>query len=259
MMRMVLLAGLTLWRAVSGSGAAAQDAGGPRSLVAEGLAVGYGIGGYAYTDHYISGERYSGGIPYYQVAFTKRHDTYVYRIGAAYRQSDAIRNHMVSAEIYEFGLNQGFLYPLRPFSLFSRRVQALIGPTTDLYVFLNKQNIAVSGFDYAQSFAALFSLGIRSELLVPLSDHIQAEGGLAFGVLSLGLRMVDMEEDDESPAKLLTLLSGSSGFFSLGARYRLSDRLSVKAAYLLGLTRIEAWEPLHAASDHVAFSMTWRM
>lgn len=42
---------------------------------------------------------------------------------------------------------------------------------------------------------------------------------MQFSVLSLGIKMVDVEESDESAAKLLTLFSGTNGSARLGVRY----------------------------------------
>jgi hypothetical protein len=80
---------------------------------------------------------------------------------------------------------------------------------------------------------------------------------LNFAVVSLGLRMVDMEETDESLVKLLTFFAGTHGSFRLGIRYDLINNLSVKASYLLGVTRISSWDPLYAASDNLVFTITY--
>ncbi len=98
-------------------------------------------------------------------------------------------------------------------------------------------------------------MGVRTEATVPVSGRLQIESSLGFGVLSLGLRMVDMEEDDESAAKPLTLLAGTAGTFSSGLRFDLSERFALRASYLLGVTRITAWEPLHVASDNLVVTM----
>ena len=153
--------------------------------------------------------------------------------------------------------NQGFLYSLPEFSLFSKDAYTFLGPSTELFFYYNKQNIAVAGFDYAQSFAALFSLGISSELIYPLWSNFNVESSLSFNVLSLGLRIVDDEETDASPAKPLTLLSGLNASFRLGARYYLFENLSLKASYLLNVARISAWEPLLSASDNLILTFTY--
>jgi hypothetical protein len=132
-----------------------------------------------------------------------------------------------------------------------------LGPSAELFFYYNKQNIAVSGFDYAQSFALLISGGLNSQLLYKFWKDFNIEGSLDFNVLSLGFRMVDEEETDESPAKILTLISANNVVFTLGSRYYLFDNLSLKAAYLFHLTRINAWEHLLSAGDNVVFTLTY--
>lgn len=223
----------------------------------EGLSLEYGMGSYAYTDEYISSEKYSGSMPYYRIGFSNRHESYVYQIGIEFRSATDIRNYNVTAEVTEFSLNQGFLYPLPGFFLFSREAYAYIGPSTEIFVYANRQNIAVSGFDYAQSYAALLSLGLRSELFCPLSSRFTIESSLNVGVLSLGFRMVDMEETDESPVKPLTIFSAVNGSLRLGIRYYPAAILSVKASYVLAVTRILPWDPLHVASDNLVVTVTY--
>jgi hypothetical protein len=143
-------------------------------------------------------------------------------------------------------------------ALFKKDVYAFIGPSTDFYFFYNKQNIAVSGFDYAQSFAMLFSIGLNSETIIPVKRNLQVEGSLGLSILSLGFRMVDDEEGDVSPVKLLSLLSGTNASFRLGIRYYLISNLSLKLAYGLHVTRISAWNPLLSAGDYLLVTMTYK-
>ena len=235
----------------------AQDSLIHKTIFPGGITLEYGIGYYAVTDEYISKEKYSGTLPYYKAGWANQHENYIYHLGFEYRFSSEIRNNNVSADIYQFSLNQGFLYSLPEFSLFSKDVYAFLGPSTELFFYYNNQNIAVDGFDYAQSFAALFSLGISSELIYPVWSNFNVESSLAFSVLSLGLRIVDSEESDASPVKILTLISGTNVEFRLGARYYLFDNLSLKAAYLFNLTRISSWEPLLSASDNLVLTLTY--
>jgi hypothetical protein len=227
-----------------------------KAVFPDGISLEYGVGSYAVRDEYISKERYSGTLPYFSLNWARNHDDYVYDLSMEFRSSSDVRNNNVSADNYLFALNQGFLYSLHSISLFSRDVHAFVGPSTELYFFYNRQNIAVSGFDYAQSFAALLSLGARSDAIVPICQSLQVEASLGFSLLSLGFRMVDFEEEDVSPAKLLTLFSGANISAGLGARYFLTDDLSVKLAYRFHMTRISSWNPLLSVSDNVIVTLT---
>jgi len=234
-----------------------QDSLNQNVIFPNGISFGYGIGSYANRDEYISKEKYSGSLPYFNAGWTNKHEKYLYQIGIGFQSSSDIKNYNVSTKVFQFSLNQGFLYPLSEFHLFSKKAYLFLGPSSEIFVFINKQNIAVTGFDYALSVASLISLGLNSEVIYPLSENSNIESSLNFSVLSLGLRMVDFEEDDESPVKLLTLFSGTNGLFRLGIRYFLLSNLSVRAAYLLGVTRISTWEPLHVASDNFVFTLTY--
>jgi len=234
-----------------------QDSLNHQSTFPPGITIEYGVGNYSVKDEYISKEKYSGTLPYYSVRWTKRHNEYVYRLDMAYRNSNDINNFNVTTDITQFTLNQGFLYPLNEISIFQKSLYLWLGPATELFFFYNDQNIAVSGFDYAQSFAGLFSLGLNVEGIYPLNSGFLLESSLRLTVVSLGLRMVDTEEDDQSGAKLLTLFSGLNASFDLGVRYFLLDRLSVKLAYKFELTRISAWDPLLSASDNLIIGLTY--
>lgn len=248
---------LVLLSLITSSELSAQEGFQQKSVFPDGISLEYGVGSYAVRDEYISKERYSGTLPYFSLNWARSHDGYVYDLGLQFRSSSDIRNNNVSAENYLFALNQGFLYSLRPISLFSKDVRVFVGPTTELYFFYNRQNIAVSGFDYAQSFALLLSLGARSEVILPIRQSLQAEASLAFSLLSLGFRMVDSEEDDTSPVKLLTLFSGANVSAGLGARYSLTSGLSVKLGYRFHMTRISSWDPLLSASDNAVVTLTY--
>ena len=226
-------------------------------LLPSGISLEYGIGSFAVTDEYISKEKYSGSLPYYGISWYKPHDSYIYRLSLNYRNSSKINNNNVSADVHQFTLNQGFRYALPKFKLFDKDAYAFLGPSAELYFYFNKQNIAVSGFDYAQSFAALISGGVTSQLFYKFWNDFDIEANLDFSLLSFAFRMVDEEETDESSVKLLTIISGTNLNFNFGPRYYLFDNLSIKAAYLFHLTRIGSWEPLLSASDNVVFTLTY--
>ena len=226
-------------------------------LLPSGISIEYGIGSFAVTDEYISKEKYSGTLPYYGISWCKPHANYVYRLSMNYRYSSKIKNNNVSADVHQFTLKQGFNYALPKFTLFEKDVYAYLGPSTELFFYYNEQNIAVSGFDYAKSFAMLISGGVSSQLFYKLLKDFDLEANLDFSLLSFAFRMIDEEETDETPVKILTLFSGTNLNFRIGARYYLFDNLSVKAAYQFHFTRISSWEPLLSASDNLVLTMTY--
>jgi hypothetical protein len=236
----------------------AQDAVTKPNLFPAGLTMKYGTGHYSHKDEYISGEKYTGMMPFYSLEWARSHERYVYQLEMIYRHSSGIRNHHVSADITQFMMSQGFIYPLREMLLFKKDLFLWIGPSSELYFFYNKPEIAVSGFDYAQSYAMLASLGLNAEGILPLNQKFNAESSVHLTVVSVGGRMVDNEEDGQSPVRLLTLLSGLNSSFSLGVRYQVFNPLTVRIAYRFEFTRISKWTPLLAASDNATVALTYR-
>lgn len=196
-------------------------------------------------------------MPCFTVGWASQHPKVLYRFDLEYRNSKAINNHHVSSNITQFTLNQGFLYPLHERKLFHRSLNLFLGPTAELFFFYNDPNIAVAGFDYAQSYAFLFSMGIDITGRVRLGPKSIVETSVRLSGLSLCFRMVDSEEDSQSPAKLLTPLSGLNSSLNIGLRQHLLDHLSLKAGYSFELFRISTWDPLISASDNLVIELSF--
>jgi hypothetical protein len=223
-----------------------------------GIFVEYGYGNFAVKDQYISNEKYSGKMPMYKFGWARVHEKYVYKLEFAYRFSNQIKNNNASTDISQVTLNQGFLYPLRPAFLFKKQLYVYLGPSTDFIYYFNDQHIAVCGFDYASSFAAMLSLGLNTDAIYLLSKKFQVESSLDFSFLSFTVRSVDPEVDDQSPAKLLGLIKGINGSFDLGIRYFIIEKLSVNMAYEFQLLNVNAWDPATTASDNGIIGITYR-
>ena len=254
-MKIIIISAIPLFIATVSLG---QDSLKNLNVYPGGISIEYGIGNYSVRDEYISKEKYSGTLPYYSLSWAREHKRYIYRLEMAYRNSNNINNYNVSSDITQVTFNQGFLYPLKKKLLFKKELYIWLGPSTEFFFYYAKPHIAVSGFDYAQSFAGLFSLGFNADIVYSLNQNFQFESSLRSTVLSLGWRMVDSEEDDQSPVKPLTLFSGLNCSFNLGARYYIFNRLSVIITYKFELTRISAWDPLLSASDNVIIGLTYR-
>ena len=209
----------------------------------------YGTSFLSMKDQYISPERYQGLLPYYYLGWTHAHQKYVYKLNFSFRQSSKVENNDVSSDVLNFQLSQGFLYPLKAMHLFKKELGLWIGPSTDIFYFENNPDIAVSGFDYTNSFATLISLGFRGDGIYPLSGRFALESSIQLSLLSFGLRSVDSEEDDEPAAKLLSLASGLNASFELGMRYDPIHWLSIGLSYRFDLLRITAWEDLLTAGN----------
>lgn len=223
-----------------------------------GISLRYGIGSYALRDQYISPESYTGVLPTYALEWTRSHERYVYSLGFGFGQSDDFRNNNVTSEVLSFKLSQGFHYSLKPVSLFQRELGLWIGPTTDIFYFENKPDIAVSGFDYTNSFVTLISLGFRGDAIYPLSERMAIKSSLQLTLISLGLRSVDSEEEDDALAKLLTPASGLNASWHLGMDFELVEWLSFGVAYRFVLTRVTAWDDLLVAGNGAWATLQFR-
>ena len=115
-----------------------QDSENHQTVFPKGISVEYGLGNYSVRDEYISKEKYSGTLPSFRVSWSRFHNKYGYYLSLEYANSSNIKNYNVSTDIYQFALNQGFLYPLPKMSLFNRDVNAFLGPSTELFFFYNK-------------------------------------------------------------------------------------------------------------------------
>lgn len=223
-----------------------------------GISLQYGIASFALVDEYISPERYTGLLPGYALEWNRSHENYVYALGFEFGQSDDFSNNHVTSEVLKFRLSQGFLYCLKPVKLFQKELGLWIGPGTDIFYFENSPDIAVSGFDYSHSFATLVSLGFRGDAIYPFSERFSLESSLQFTLLSLGIRTIDKEEEEDSAAKLLSTLSGLNASFFLGMNVELTGWLSLGLAYRFTITRVSAWDEILMAGNSVCATLQFR-
>ncbi|MFH1567227.1 MAG: hypothetical protein ABIL09_04445 [Gemmatimonadota bacterium] len=254
-----LCAPLLLLALLTPAAASAQAPATPAAAYPVGVSVAGGAGALGLRDESISSQRYSGTLPYLAAAWTADHQGYLFRVGAEFRQSDRIRNHNVSTRITRFALGQSYLYRLAPRRIAGRPVRLCAGPLTGIAVYTNEQHITVDALGFAQSVCVLLSLGARGDALVPLTARLTAHGSLRASLLSLGVRAVDDEIDDSSPARLLTPWSGVDLSFETGVLGRVSERFTFGVAYLFQLTRVSSWNPLLMASDSLVARLTCRL
>lgn len=238
------------------SGLQAQYAPARDTRFHSGLSVRIGLGQYSVRDEYISAEKYSGTLPYLSARWARLNESGGYQLEVKHRNSNEIRNHAISSTVTQFSLSLDFLHHVATPSLFSREVHVFLGPSAEFYVYANEHNIAGNALDLIISFAGLLSAGVNASVVLPLGDRFQATASLRSSLLSLGMRMVDVMEDDESPFKFLPAPSGVNATTSLGFRYYLLDRLSLNAGYELQVLRINPWDYLLAVSDNLTVGVT---
>ena len=221
-----------------------------------GISANIGIGYFSIRDNYISEQKYSGKLPYYSISWARKHKKYVYTLELAYRSAD-VKNNNVNTSITQFTLNQGFIYSIAKTAIFNKDLLFWLGPSTEIFYINNNPDFAISGFEYTQSYAELVSLGLNAVAIYSILPDFNIESSVKITALSLGIRTVDMEEDDASPAKLFTLFSGLNSSFNIGVRYYFFNHLSAVCKYKFECTHISSWDPLLSASDNIVIGVMY--
>lgn len=225
-----------------------------------GLSIHYGLGQFAMRDEYISQERYSGTLPYISASWSRFHEKWGHRLKLEFRHSAEITNHSVSTEILQAALLQDYMYPIGQVALFGKQAHMYVGPSFGFNIFMNNQNIAAqAAFHVDMSLAFLLSLGLNSDMVIPLGSKLLLEGSGRANLLSIGIRSVDVVEEDGVAGGLLTVLSGTITTAKLGVRYRIQDKLSVKATGMLQIMSIQKWNTILAVSDNLTLTLSYHL
>lgn len=245
---------------VTSSAAFGQIVESSTGLMPGGLSISGGVGHLAIRDEYLSQERYSGTLPYFDLSWLGGNDTTAYRLGLEYRHSAGVRNYNVSAGVTQGSLNLDFLYYAGGFSFMGRRVFAYVGPSADIYLYYRQQKIANGGdaLFNAYSFAMLLSGGANSRLVMPLGPALSAELSGKLDLISFGARIPDMYDQNSSAVKFVTLLSGVCGNTQLMIRYYLTRSLSLSGGYRFEICQNSSWTYLISASDNLVLQATYR-
>lgn len=235
---------------------AAQEPESPPGLFPSGISFTGGMGRYSVRDEYISDQRYTGDLPTLSLDWVRSREDRGYRVGLRFRANEDVRNYNLSSTITSARLGLDLFYRTASFGLLGRPSTLYLGPSTGVTVYVSDQNIASNGLDLAISFATLFSVGGNAGLAVPLSEKLSVSAGLRADLLSLGLRIVDLVESDESPVKVLTVLNGTDLTARVGFRYDFHRRFSAGIGYEAQMMRVSAWDYLGIASDNLVLTLT---
>jgi len=242
--------------------ASAQSSQTLKNLLGEGIFVQGGLGYLALRDDYISNEKYSGSLSYFELGWLRSRDSSASRFSMEYRSSSDVKDNNVSANVVQAALNLDYLYPVGAFSLFDRDVFAFLGPSAETYLYFRTQNIANGGeaIFNAYSFATFFTLGINSELVLPLRSFFSAEWSGRLNLVGFGGRLVNLQiNSNEKFFKLVSIISGIQGTTNILLRYNVSDALMLKAGYRLEVRQSNSWDYLLSASDNLIFVVSYQL
>jgi len=231
-----------------------------RALFVEGISADLGVGQYIGRDEVVSKNIYSGTLPYVAAHWARFHTAYGYHVSLEYRQSSEIANVGLPTEVTQLSMSRARLYPAGKLTLFPWDSYLYLGPSTEFYLFFNQPRLEGEGLYLNFSFLALLSLGISSDVVMPVTSSLRVEGRTRLALLSFGLQMPDLQntdEDSEPPIRLLNPFSCLHAAIDCGLRYQVSPSISLKMSYKLAVTRVTILRSLVTASDNIMVSLSY--
>jgi hypothetical protein len=253
-----ILSAFSLWGTLQ---TPAQDTLNHKAEFPSGIFLGYGRGSYAVIDEYVSKEKYSGSMPCYNVGWVRFHNRNGYRLQFEYWKTTDITNNNISAEAQQFNFNQDFFYPIGSFSLFSRMVNAYLGPSVQLFYYEIYYHFVSPGtFISPTTRGIIGSLGVNTELIYHFNSKLKAEGFFRSNLVSYGGKKIDQDKyaNESSPA-VLSVFTATKLDFDLSLRYCLINRVSFSLGYRFDLSRINKWDPYVAASNNLMVSFNFKI
>jgi hypothetical protein len=233
----------------------AQDSTASRPLFREGLTFEGGIGYVAVRDEYISGERYSGTVPYFGITWSKYHETYGFRLHLEYQYTTNLGEYDISAEWKQFRMSLDYLYPISESNLWSRTLSVSLGPTAEFYNYDRRQNVVPSLF--LQSRFTMASCGIRSEAFWPWTPGLEVRAAARLTLLSMGFHSVYSNSGSTSFTKFVTPFTGIDADGEIGIHCRLTNWLYGSVGYRFDVTRISEWDFYISANDNFIVSLSY--
>ena len=242
------------------SQASAQDTINYKTVFPSGIFVGYGLGLYSVKDEYISKEKYSGTLPYFNVEWVRFHEMHAYRLEFEYSNSSDISNNNISAKVEQFTFNQDFIYSIGNFSIFSKKIHAYLGPSVQFFYYNIRYNFAEPGtFISPKTFGLIGSLGLNTELIYQFSKKLKLESFLRLNGISFTFKDNDEQKyGDESDPTLTSVFTATKFDYTLSMRYYLIKKFSISLGYRFDFSRINKWDPYIAASDILFISLNYR-
>lgn len=229
------------------------------SLLGGGIFLQGGLGSLALRDEYISKEKYSGSLPYFECGWLKSHDSSAVRFGLEFRSSSTVNNNRVSAEVVQGGVNLDYIYPIGRFQLFAHTIYAFLGPSMEMYYYNRTENIARGGSAAYNSYVTYYSLSVNSTLILPLGSDLSSECSGVLNLTGWGKRSITSQNNDQKAFKPISVFSGIRGSTNILLRYNVSDALLLKAGYRFEICQMTSWDYLLSASDNLIIAVMYRL
>ncbi len=230
-----------------------------KTVFPTGIFVSYGLGSYSVKDEYISKEKYSGTLPYFNVEWVRFHDKNAHRLEFEYRNSSKISNNKISAKVGQFTFNQDFIYFLRNVSIFSRNIYTYLGPSVQIFYYDINYNFAAPGtFISPKTFGLIGSLGINSEFIYRFNNKLLVESFLRLNLIAFCIKDNDEQKyGDESSPTLTSVFTATKFDYTLSVRYYLFNNISISLGYRFDFSRIAKWDPYISASNNFLTSLNY--
>jgi hypothetical protein len=228
-------------------------------LLGDGIFFQGGLGYLALHDEYISKEKYSGSLPYFEGGWLKSHDSSAVRFSLEYRSSSTVRNNNVSADVIQGLVNLDYIYPIGSFQLLMHDVFAFLGPSMEMYYYNRTENIARGGSATYNSYAIYYSLSVNSTFILPLGSNYSAECSGVLNLFGWGKRSINSQNNNEEAFKPISIISGLRGSTNILLRYNISDALLLKAGYRFEICQSTSWDYLLSASDNLIIVVSFRI
>jgi hypothetical protein len=222
-----------------------------------GIEVRYGVGHLALRDEHISNEAYTGPLTRISVDWSRRHETYGFRLGLEYASTTRLMNYNISSEVHYGRIRLADEYPVGSVSLLGHEAFIVLGPRVEFLVYYRQQHIAQNPDatpDIYQSGFWLASIGVAGDLLLPLQPSLHADLAVALSALSLG-GGTGSSAETFTGLTLLTPFAAARVTAGLGLTWIPATWLSVRIGYGLDVTSIDSWNTVVMLSDNLLFSV----
>jgi hypothetical protein len=235
-----------------------QDTTDFKTLFTSGISAGYGLGIYSVKDEFISDQKYSGTLPYFNIQWVRFHHHNGYRLQFEYRISDNIKNNNISAEAKQFTFNQDFIYPVGRFTMLSKKMYIFLGPSLQYFYYDINYNFVKPGtFIKSKTFGSIGSFGVNAAFVYQIDTKLTIDGFLRSNLFSVAGKIIDEEVFEETSPRFFTFFTATKFDFELCVRYDLFQKISVSPRYKFDLSRINKWDNYIAASDNLIISINY--
>lgn len=210
-----------------------------------------GISHIAIKDYYISKEKYSGLLIGFEFGFRYSGVSNFHDLNFSFKRGDGIDNYNIDADVLLFNLNQNYFYKILDNNLFAKPLMIYLGPSLEIFTYFREEDIArvSNSIFYAYSFLGEFSGGIQSLAELELSENISIINLFGVNLCSVGFRMVDTDDDNNSIMDFTSVNKNINFNSATTLTYSISKNLSIGCQYNFHFVNNRNWDKLYLMTD----------